>query len=260
MLIKPIEFFDEEWKLITNNIVSNIKENYYIASNYGFISNIDYNNHHKIYSIKYGGQFNNRAYVNITDINGKGLLCILPRIIAKLFCYGYREGLEVNHIDGNPMNNYYKNLEWVTRKENIRHAYDNGLIESLISEDMAREICKYLEEDKLSSNEIAKVTGLINISSNPTALISAIKKGKLWIHISNQYKFPKGRHDRLFTDEQAENICLLLQENPLITNSEIITLLNIHTLNNDDYHKYSNVISSIRSRRKYTYISCNYNF
>jgi hypothetical protein len=35
---------------------------------------------------------------------------------------------EVNHEDGNKQNPYYKNLKWVTHSENIKHAWDNGLI------------------------------------------------------------------------------------------------------------------------------------
>jgi len=34
---------------------------------------------------------------------------------------------EVNHIDGNKLNNSINNLEWLTHSENIQHSFDNKL-------------------------------------------------------------------------------------------------------------------------------------
>lgn len=50
----------------------------------------------------------------------------IHRLVAFHFCDGYREGLEVNHIDGIRDNNIFTNLEWVTRSENIRDTYKRG--------------------------------------------------------------------------------------------------------------------------------------
>lgn len=260
MLFKPFDYIGEIWLPITENEVEGVKENYYIVSNYGFVSNIYYNEHHKVYSPNYLGQFNNRAYINLTLKDGSGKLVILARIVAKKFCPGYAPNLEVNHKDGDPTNNIWTNLEWTTRSENIRHAYDNNLIESLITEDMVRQICYLLQEDKKSAEEIAIITGLNNISTNPISLISAIKKKKVWVHISKDYKFPSGRHGRLFTDEQVEEICKLIDKNPSITNKEIINYFgfDIHSCSNK--YKYNNVLNSIRCGRSYSNISYKYSF
>lgn len=46
---------------------------------------------------------------------------VVHRLVCKAFCDGYAEGLTVNHKDGNILNNYYENLEWVTWLENANH-------------------------------------------------------------------------------------------------------------------------------------------
>ena len=43
--------------------------------------------------------------------------------VALAFCPGWKEGLQVNHKDGNKHNNRATNLEWVTPSENTLHGY-----------------------------------------------------------------------------------------------------------------------------------------
>ena len=52
------------------------------------------------------------------------------RLLAKYFIPNPENKPHVNHIDGNPMNNSLNNLEWVTHKENIRHAAKIGRMKS----------------------------------------------------------------------------------------------------------------------------------
>ena len=51
------------------------------------------------------------------------------RLVAEYFCdhVNPSEKDQVNHIDGNKLNNHCKNLEWVSQSENIIKAYDENL-------------------------------------------------------------------------------------------------------------------------------------
>lgn len=65
-----------------------------------------------------------RGYVKVL-INSKRVA--VHRIIMQSLSESENEGLEVNHIDGNKLNNHYSNLEWCTSSENKRHAFRVGL-------------------------------------------------------------------------------------------------------------------------------------
>lgn len=59
--------------------------------------------------------------------DGKEYTFLVARLVALTWCDGYSEGMTVNHIDGNPMNNRSVNLEWVSLKENIQKGFSDGL-------------------------------------------------------------------------------------------------------------------------------------
>lgn len=51
----------------------------------------------------------------------------IHRIIAETFISNPEDKEQVNHIDGNKLNNNIDNLEWVTASENVQHAFNQGL-------------------------------------------------------------------------------------------------------------------------------------
>lgn len=66
--------------------------------------------------------------VGITFIGEKRKVVPVHRLIALTFLPKPTENqTQVNHIDGNKLNNSVSNLEWCTASENLKHAYKMGL-------------------------------------------------------------------------------------------------------------------------------------
>jgi len=59
--------------------------------------------------------------------DGQGKKYLLHRLLASAFIPNPQGKPQVNHIDGDKLNNALCNLEWVTQSENQKHAYDAGL-------------------------------------------------------------------------------------------------------------------------------------
>lgn len=105
----------EEWRALKN------ENNIYAVSNLGNIKNM-HTNH--ILS----KHLNTTGYERVQlMINGKQKKFFVHRLVAEYFVDGMADGLVVNHIDGNKLNNNASNLEWCTRSENDLHAFRLGL-------------------------------------------------------------------------------------------------------------------------------------
>ena len=65
--------------------------------------------------------------VTITLKNHKQKVVQVHRLIAQTFIPNPKNKPQVNHKDGNKLNNDVSNLEGVTVQENIVHAFENGL-------------------------------------------------------------------------------------------------------------------------------------
>lgn len=80
------------------------------------------------------------------------------RLVAISFIKNPNKYPIVNHIDGNKLNNHYKNLEWTTSSGNNQHAADTGLVKTL-----KRRVAQYVGEELVqefdSLQEAQKSTG-----------------------------------------------------------------------------------------------------
>ncbi len=61
--------------------------------------------------------------------NGKSHTCFVHRLKAEAFIPKLEGNNELNHLDGNKLNNSLSNYEWTTHAGNIKHAHSLGLID-----------------------------------------------------------------------------------------------------------------------------------
>lgn len=112
----------EQWKDIPGF------EDFYLASSFGRIMSIApgrAKTRGRILSPRSDGKDNGYLTVCLYK-GGKKYNKKVHRLVAETFLENVGEKKEVNHKDGNKRNNRLDNLEWVTAKENTRHAHAMG--------------------------------------------------------------------------------------------------------------------------------------
>lgn len=149
----------------------------------------------KYYSVSNQGRIRNKATQHILaqNINGGGYFyatlanpkynLTVHRAIAAAFVENPLLKPQVNHIDGNKLNNAIDNLEWVTQEENLSHAVLNKLMPSGTDSYLAK-----LNEASVEKIKLAFVAGIksVNLAKEykvDRGTISAIFKGRTWKHV-----------------------------------------------------------------------------
>jgi len=111
----------EEWKAIADS-----NGEYYI-SNQGRVKSHKFG---KERILKPGLIGSGYQFVDLCFKGKKPTSRTIHKLVALAFIPNPENKPQVNHKDGDKLNNCIDNLEWVTRQENVRHAWENGLCES----------------------------------------------------------------------------------------------------------------------------------
>lgn len=163
-----------------------------------------------------GGLDKDGYHIISLTYNKKKYTCKVHRLVAEAFIPNPYNLPEVNHKNGNKLDNRVSNLEWSTTIDNTQHACINDLRQKSLDPEMVEYVCVLLSTNLYSVDEISVMSGVTKEN------IKKIKNKKTWVNISNKYNIdnynPKDHKDyhkcgiRL-NKNQVKNICKALENN-----------------------------------------------
>ena len=199
-----------------------------------------------------GGRDKNGYHIISLTLNKKKYTRKVHRLVAEAFIPNPENKPEVNHNDGDKLNNDISNLEWANPSENTHHACEHNLRKSTLTRNMVIEVCELLEKGDIRISEISKITGV------SCGNILKIKTGLTWKSVStlydfSNYKFGRGlngekNNNSKIKEEDVVDICGLLAMG--FRCSDIEEILGIPY----------DIIWNIKKRNTWKYISNNYKF
>lgn len=163
-----------------------------ILTNKGLFENYSIDNEGNIYDSK------GRKMKPKINANGYATICLgdghsgryyfkIHRLVAMNFLPYIDNSLDVNHIDGKKLNNDSTNLEWCTRSQNLKHAYDLGLRKCTFdlscdkngNSKYNKEVIKNVIIDLyINKMKVAKISKKYNVKEST---VKAIKNKKQWV-------------------------------------------------------------------------------
>lgn len=175
-------------------------------------------------------------------VNGKAYQRYIHRLVAEAFIPNPDNKPEVNHKDGDKTNPDISNLEWVTKSENIIHAFKTGLKQgkrgktshfAKYDSDRIELACQLLSEGILTLKMIEDITEI------PFATLYSIIYFNAWEDISKKYNVKNYYHDRdSYTSEMYEIVFKLLSDNRL-------SLYEISDISGIRYSSINNILRNV---------------
>jgi len=103
----------------------------------------------------------------------------IHRLVGLYFVINPHNKPQINHINGDKLDNYFENLEWVTTKENLQHGFRMGLIP------------KDYENSNKNSMPVLKCDADFNTireypSLNEVGRVEGYKNPNIWYAIKNR--------------------------------------------------------------------------
>ena len=158
----------EEWKNISGY------EGLYQVSNLGRIKSLSHRSNHRNELILKPAIVQGYKKVNLCK-NGKSKIYPVHRLVAIAFIENKENKPEVNHVDGNKLNNCINNLEWNTKSENQKHCISTGL--RIMKKGFENKLSKKVAKVDINTGEILKIYGSYREAERTTGIAhSNIKK------------------------------------------------------------------------------------
>jgi hypothetical protein len=173
----------EEWRDVKGY------EGHYKVSNHGrVLSLVGWNGHKYIEREKMLS-----PYIQKTSKNYMRYLVVLRKfklkrkyfkvhqLVASAFIPNPNNYKEINHKDSNPLNNHVRNLEWCTRRHNVKHSYESGFRKNF---KVDKGVIVFLHnEKKMNMKEIANYLGTTH-----SVILNNARKYNIKIVTHSKYK------------------------------------------------------------------------
>lgn len=168
----------KEWRDISGY------ENKYRVSTDGEVLSLNYKNRFSGPKLM-SGQITRKGYLRvILSLNRVPKLLSVHRLVAIAFIPNPENLPQVNHKDGNKLNNSVENLEWISNENNIKHAHENNLRANSYRKGELHPGARLTEDDV---RQIRSTPGTHKSVGEKFGIdfttVSKIKLRKLWPHI-----------------------------------------------------------------------------